>query len=33
MVEKSLIIKSIGEISPEKMGEVKETLKRTLALD
>jgi len=32
-VEKSLIIKSIGEVSPEKMGEVKETLKRTLALD
>ncbi len=31
-VEKSLIIKSIGEISPEKMNEVKEALKRTFSI-
>ncbi|WP_297521334.1 type II toxin-antitoxin system PemK/MazF family toxin [Thermococcus sp.] len=31
-VEKPLIIKSIGEVCPEKMGEVKETLKRALGI-
>ena len=31
-VETSLIIKSIGEISPEKMDEVRETLKRALGI-
>ena len=31
-IEKSLIIKSIGEVCPEKMGEVKETLKRVLGI-
>ncbi|ASJ05830.1 type II toxin-antitoxin system PemK/MazF family toxin [Thermococcus pacificus] len=31
-VEKSLIIKSIGEIGPEKMDEVKEILKRTFSI-
>ncbi len=31
-VEKSLVIKSIGEIRPVKIDEVKETLKRTFGI-